>query len=165
MDRLILFRHAKAEAEAASGDDFDRPLAERGLREARAMGAQMAALGFKPDLVLVSPALRTRETWDNAEPSLPGAEVRLEPALYNADAGAIQALAEAAGAGRGTVVVIAHNPGLQELAVRLMREGSSPASLLARAMRRFPPAALAVFDIDAEGRPSADGLFFPERPA
>jgi len=165
MDRLILFRHAKAEAEAASGDDFDRPLAARGLREARAMGAQLAALGFKPDLALVSAALRTRETWDNAEPSLPGAEVRFEPALYNADALAIRALAEAAGAGRGTVVVVAHNPGLQELAVRLMREGASPPGMLVRAQRDFPPAAIAVFDIDAEGRPSADGLFFPEREA
>lgn len=165
MDRLILFRHAKAESEAPSGDDFDRPLAPRGRREAGEMGAQLAGLGCKPDLVLVSPALRTRETWEIAQPFLPAAEVRLEPSLYNAEAAAIRALAAESGHGRGTVVVVGHNPGLQELAVRLMRDGASPATFLARAQRDFPPAALALFDVDAEGRAQADGLFFPERKA
>jgi phosphohistidine phosphatase len=165
MDRLILFRHAKAESEAASGDDFDRALAPRGQREAKAMGAQLAALGFRPDLVLVSPALRTRETWELAKAALPHAEVRLEPALYNAEAGAIRRLAERAGEGRGTVVVVAHNPGLQELALRLLIEGVAPSSFLARAQRKFPPAAVAVFDFDPAGRAVADGLFYPEREA
>ena len=163
MDRLILFRHAKAESEAASGDDFDRALSARGRREAKAMGAQLSALGFKPDLALVSPAVRTRQTWEIAEGALAGAEVRFEPDLYNAESAAILALAEAAGAGRGAVIVVAHNPGLQELAVRLLRDGAAPPTMLARAQRDFPPAAVAVFDIDGEGRPAADGVFFPER--
>src|SRR5438094_761470 len=64
MDRLILLRHAKAENDAPSGDDFDRPLAPRGRREAAAMAGQLAALGIRPDLALVSPSLRTRETWE-----------------------------------------------------------------------------------------------------
>lgn len=165
MDRLILLRHAKAEAEAASGDDFDRPLAPRGRREAEAMGAQLAALGFRPDLALVSPAARTRETWEIAAEALPGVEARFDAELYNADAVTIRRLAEAAGEGRGTVIVVAHNPGLQELTVRLLRDGASPAAFLARAHRDFPPAAVAVFDIDAEGRFTADGLFYPERQA
>jgi phosphohistidine phosphatase len=163
MDRLILFRHAKAESDAQSGDDFDRALAPRGRREARAMGDQLAALGFKPDLVLVSPAQRTRETWELAADALPGGEVRLEPSLYNAEAGAIRRLAERAGEGRGTVVVVAHNPGLQELTLRLLMEGAAPSSFLARAQRKFPPAAVAVFEFDAAERPVADGLFYPER--
>ena len=87
MDRLILLRHAKAESEASSGDDFDRPLAARGRREAQAVGVQLAALGLKPDIALVSPALRTRETWELVEEAVPGAEVRFDPALYNAEAG------------------------------------------------------------------------------
>lgn len=163
MDRLILFRHAKAQSDAPSGDDFDRRLAPRGHREAKAMGARLAALGCKPDLVLVSPALRTRETWELAAEALGGGEVRFEPALYNAEAGAIGRLAEQAGESRGTVVVVAHNPGLQELAVRLLQDGAAPAGFLARARRHFPPAAAAVFDIDAAGRASADGLYYPER--
>jgi phosphohistidine phosphatase len=164
MDRLILFRHAKAERDSESGDDFDRPLAPRGRSEAKAMGEQLAALGFRPDLVLISPALRTRETWELAAEALPpGVETCLEPRLYNADSTAIRRLAEAAGEGRGTVVVVGHNPGLQELAVRCLLEGAAPSSFMARAQRKFPPAAVAVFEFDAAGRPVADGLFYPEK--
>ena len=54
MDRLILFRHGKAEAESASGEDFDRRLAPRGVQESAQMGAQLADMGFHPDVVLVS---------------------------------------------------------------------------------------------------------------
>jgi phosphohistidine phosphatase len=163
MDRLILFRHAKAESDAESGDDFDRPLAPRGRREARQMGEQLAAKGYVPDLVLVSPSLRTRETWEIARESLPQVEMRFEPSLYNAEASAIRRLAEAAGRGRGAVAVVAHNPGLQELAVRFLLEGAAPSSFIARAQRKFPPAAVAVFEFDAAGRPVADGLLYPEK--
>ena len=163
MDRLILLRHAKAVSDAPSGDDFDRPLAPRGQREASAVGERLAALGLAPDLALVSPALRTRETWELVEQVVPGAEVRFDPALYNAEAGAIRRLAEKAGKGRGAVIVVAHNPGLQELTVQLLRDGAAPAEFLARAQRHFPPAAVAVFDIGAAGRPAADRLFYPEK--
>ena len=50
---------------------------------------------------------------------------------------------------------------LQELAVQLLVEGSSPTSLIAKATRNFPPAAAAVFLIDGNGRPHFDGLFYP----
>jgi phosphohistidine phosphatase len=163
MDRLIIFRHAKAEADAPSGDDFDRPLAARGRREAKAVGEELALLGVKPDLALVSPAARTRETWELACEALPEGEVRFAPGLYNAEAGAIRRLAETEGAGRGTVVVVGHNPGLQELALRMMIEGSAPATDLLRVQRKFPPAAIAIFTFDAGGRPVADGLSYPER--
>lgn len=165
MDRLILLRHAKAEGDAPSGDDFDRPLAPRGRREAEAMGERLAAKGLRPDVVLVSPALRTRETWEIIEAALPGAEVRLTPGLYNADVGVIRRLAEAAGEERGVVMVVAHNPGLQDLTVRLLREGAAPAAYLARAQRAFPPAAVSIFDFDAAGRAVAEGLIYPERDA
>jgi phosphohistidine phosphatase len=163
MHRLILFRHAKAESEAPSGDDFDRPLAPRGRREAKAMGAQLAALDLRPELVLVSAAQRTRETWEIAEEAMPGVETRLEQRLYNADAAAIWRLVAALGEGRDSVAVVGHNPGLQELVVKLLEDGAAPATFLARARRHFPPAAVAVFDIDAAGRAIADGLFYPER--
>ncbi|CAN7553925.1 histidine phosphatase family protein [Phenylobacterium sp. LjRoot225] len=165
MDRLILLRHAKAEGEAPSGDDFDRALAPRGRREAKAMGERLAAMGVRPDVVLVSPALRTRETWELLGAALPGADVRFLPALYNAEVGVIRQLSEDAGEHGGVVMVVAHNPGLQDLTVRLLREGASPAAYLARAQRAFPPAAVAIFDFDAAGRAVADGLFYPERDA
>jgi phosphohistidine phosphatase len=163
MDRLILFRHGKAEAESPSGEDFDRRLAVRGVEESALMAAHLADLGFTPDLVLVSPAARTRETWAAAEPHFPQARAQFDRELYHADSGAIRHAAARAGATVRTVMVIGHNPGLQELAVRLLTEGHSPASLVSRATRQFPTAAAAVFLFDDEGRPAFDGLFFPER--
>ncbi|HEV2532812.1 SixA phosphatase family protein [Phenylobacterium sp.] len=163
MDRLILFRHGKAENESASGDDFDRRLAPRGLRESAEMGETLARLGLIPDVALVSPAARAQETWAAAQPAFPQARTQLEPELYNADPGTILQAAEAAGRGCGVVMVVGHNPGLQELTVRLLVEGSAAPAVMARPMRQFPPAAAAVFLIDANGRPAFDGLFFPER--
>ena len=163
MDRLILFRHGKAEPESASGEDFDRRLSPRGVRESAQMGAHLADLGFAPDLVLVSPSARTRETWAAAEAYFPKAGARFDDELYHADSGAVRREAERAGATCGTVMVVGHNPGLQELVVRLLAEGSAPSSLIARAQRHFPTAAAAVFLIDANSRPAFDGLFFPER--
>jgi phosphohistidine phosphatase len=163
MDRLILFRHGKAEAESASGDDFDRKLAPRGERESAKMGESLADLGLTPDVVLVSPAARTRETWTAAEGSFPKARMRVEDDLYHADSESIRQVAEEAGRHGGTVMVVGHNPGLQELAVKLLQEGSAPASLIGRAARHFPTASAAVFLFDAAGRPAYDGLFFPER--
>lgn len=163
MDRLILLRHGKAEADSESGDDFDRRLSSRGVREAAQMAAHLADMGFRPDVALVSPASRARGTWESAGPAFPGAAIRLDDQLYHADAGTIRRAAEAAGQDCGTVMVVGHNPGLQELTVQLLIEGGAPASLVARAQRHFPTAAAAVFLFDGNGRPHFDGLFFPER--
>jgi phosphohistidine phosphatase len=163
MDRLILFRHGKAENESASGEDFDRRLAPRGLRESAEMGETLARLGLIPDLALVSPAARARETWTAAQAAFPGAETRLDPDLYNADAGSLRQMAETAGRSCKTLMVVGHNPGLQELTVQLLTEGAAPPALASRAFRQFPPAAASVFLFDDQGRPSFDGLFFPER--
>jgi phosphohistidine phosphatase len=163
MDRLILFRHGKAEPESASGEDFDRRLSPGGVRESMQMGAHLADLGFAPDLVLVSPSARTRETWIAAEPYFPKAQARFDDELYHADSGSVRREAERVGESCGTVMVVGHNPGLQELAVRLLMEGFAPPSLVARAQRHFPTGAAAVFLIDGAGRPAFDGLFFPDR--
>ena len=162
MDRLILLRHGKAEPESSSGEDFDRHLAPRGQAESAEMAARLADLGFLPDVVLVSTAMRTRETWAAAEPHFPKAKARFDDELYHADSGAVRHAAAQAGASAGTVMVVGHNPGLQELAVRLLTEGAAPASLISRAARQFPTAAAAVFLFDDNGRPHFDGLFFPQ---
>ena len=163
MDRLILLRHGKAEADSDTGEDFDRRLAPRGARESAEMATQLAEMGFKPDLALVSPAARARGTWESASTVFTETPARFDDQLYHADSSTIRRAAETAGEGVGTVMVVGHNPGLQELTVRLLMEGSAPASLIARAQRNFPTASAAVFLFDGNGRPHFDGLFFPER--
>ena len=59
---LVILRHAKAERPAELAD-ADRPLTQRGHADAAAAGAWLAARGYRPDLVLCSPAKRTRQTW------------------------------------------------------------------------------------------------------
>ncbi len=164
MQRLILFRHGRAEPDSVTGDDFDRRLAPRGVLESAAMGASLADLGFMPDAVLVSTSARTRDTWEALQPSFPDAEVRFEPDLYHADSGALRYAAKRAGKTANTVMIVAHNPGLQELAVQLLLEGSAPSELISQAQRKFPPGATAVFLFDVNGRPSFDGLFYPDPP-
>lgn len=161
MDRLILFRHGKAERDSETGDDFDRKLAARGVRDSAAMAETLADLGLVPDIVLVSASARTRETWEACRAAFPNAHARTERQLYLAEERVIRAMAEQAGEHSRTVMVVAHNPGLQELTIRLLMEGAADATLLAKAHAAFPPAAAAVFLFDAAGRPSYDGLFFP----
>ena len=163
MDRLILLRHGKAESESDSGEDFDRRLTPRGVRESAEMGAQLADMGFRPDVALVSPAARARGTWEAACEAFPNAETRFDGDLYHAESGVIRRAAEAAGQACATVMVVGHNPGMQELTLQLLIEGAAPSSLVARAQRNFPTAGAAVFLFDANGRPHFDGLFFPER--
>ncbi len=163
MDRLILLRHGKAEADSPSGDDFDRRLTPKGVAESTAMGASLADLGFRPDVALISSAARACGTWEALSPTFPTAEARFDRSLYLADAATLLEAAEAVGGDCDVVLVVAHNPGIQELVVQLLREGSAPASLIARAQRMFPTAAAAVFLIDHNGRPAFDGLFIPER--
>ena len=120
MDRLILLRHGKAEADAPSGQDFDRGLTGRGRSDVSLVARQLAENGQAPDLVLVSPAARAKETWEVAASFFPDAQVEWAPVLYHIDPAGILELAKAQQA--HTVMVIGHNPGLGELAAHLARK-------------------------------------------
>lgn len=163
MDRLILLRHGKADPDSDTGDDFDRRLAPHGVSESAAMGLRLADMGFCPDVALVSTAARARGTWEAASAAFPNAVVRFDPDLYHADSGVVRAAAREAGATFGTVMIVGHNPGLQELTTAMLIEGGAPSGLIGRAQRNFPTAAAAIFLIDGSGRPHYDGLFFPDR--
>ena len=163
MDRLILLRHGKAEPDSETGEDFDRRLAPRGVQESADMGARLADMGFLPQVALVSPAARAKATWESAQAAFPNAETRFLDHLYHADSETIRRAAEEAGASVATVMMVGHNPGMQELTIRLLQEGAAPSSLIAKAQRNFPTAAAAVFLFDANGRPQFDGLFYPDR--
>jgi phosphohistidine phosphatase len=162
MPRLVLFRHAKAERHAASGEDFDRALTERGRRDAYLIGRALAEAGVKPSIALVSASVRTRETWEASGLGSAETEVRFDRGLYNASANVLRRVAAVVEEAPGTVVIVGHNPGLHELAVRLMIEGAASGALLDRVKGKFPTAAAIVYDFDVAGRPLFAGLYLPK---
>lgn len=161
MDRLILLRHGDAKRDSESGDDFDRQLSDRGREESARMGETLAELGLVPDLALVSAAARTRETWTALAEAFPQARVKFEDELYLAEPERVRRTIGQACDGCATLMVVGHNPGLQELALGLLIEGSAQASAIDRVSNGFPTAAAAVFLYDGHGKPAYDGVFFP----
>lgn len=161
MDRLILLRHGEAEAGSETGGDFGRRLTARGREASAAVASALADVGLIPDLALVSAAVRTRETWAAMSGLLPGCEVRFEEGLYLAEAPEMQRQVRSAGAG-SVVLLVGHNPGLQELAEALMVEASGPSDTLSRIRSGFPTSAAVAFAFDANGRPAFDGFFQPD---
>ena len=161
--RLVLFRHAKS----AWPDlpDHDRPLAGRGRGDAPAIGRWLRETGCLPDLVWCSTAERATQTWQLAAAEL-GADppVSYEPKMYGATGSELADLVRQAPPRTGTLLLVGHNPGLQELAVTLSaaaveragdRErsaarntggGAEAAATLDRVARKFPTAALAVLE-------------------
>ncbi len=121
--RLMLLRHAKAEKATAGLRDRDRPLARRGQQDATRVGAYLVHHKFFPDRVLVSPARRTRETWERIVPafSTPPAVAYEEP-LYDGGPEAILTLIKESDAAQ-TLMVIGHNPVLHDLAQLLVASG------------------------------------------
>jgi phosphohistidine phosphatase len=119
------------------------------------MAAHLPSAGVRPALVLCSSSRRTLETLDALRLALgEGADVRIEPDLYGADAWEILERLRAVDDAIPQVLVIGHNPGLQDLAIELAGEGD--AALLNRLRTKFPTGALATFDFDvawAELRP------------
>lgn len=121
MHRLILMRHAQAETSAPSGGgDEARPLSAAGRAEALLMGRALAERGLKPDLALVSSAVRTRQTWEQMHDAFGDVEVREEAALYNAGSDVIRRFVENSEDEAGCLLILAHNPGVHVLAAEGM---------------------------------------------
>ena len=140
---LSLLRHAKSSWANAHLDDFDRPLNGRGEDAAPRMGAFMARRRIAPDLILCSPAVRTRQTLDLVLPHLSDPpKVVYEDALYLASPAALlQRIRKVPAKARHTML-IGHDPGLHVLAQELAGTGERE-DLYALA-HKFPTAALAV---------------------
>jgi phosphohistidine phosphatase len=122
--RLLILRHAKAEKAEPGTRDRDRPLATRGHKDARRIGSYLAHHGLTPDLAMVSPARRTRETWETltaAWPLPPPAD--FDEQLYNGSARTVLDSLREAGVAHDVLLVIGHNPGLHELARLLVATG------------------------------------------
>ncbi len=142
--RLIAMRHAKSAWPDV--DDIDRPLAGRGRRDAPAAGLWLREAGCLPDRVICSPARRTRETWElvaeglDAEPP-----VSYDERLYDASVAALLGVVREVPAAVRTLLLIGHNPGMQELTLSLAGEAAGDA--LHRAQEKFPTSAIAVLTL------------------
>lgn len=148
--RLMLLRHAKAEKGEPGERDHDRALNERGHKDAARMGAYLAKHSLTPDWVVVSTARRTRETWDGVAQALSGkAAVRFEERLYNAGSDAILALLRETKPAQSTLLVIGHNPGMQDVATLLIASGDVEAR--ERLNEGLPTSGLTVIDFSSGG--------------
>ncbi len=161
MQRLILMRHAEAERAAGSGRDRDRALSARGKADAAAVGRALAARGMKPDLALVSPATRTRQTWDLLHDAFGDVQIRNDDALYNGGADTLRRHVENAEDDAGCLMLVAHNPGVHLLAVEYLIESAASPSILDRMSGGFPPGSAAIFAVDAAGRCTLEGYLQP----
>jgi phosphohistidine phosphatase len=144
MRRLLLLRHAKSDWPQGLRD-HDRPLSRRGRLAAPQIAVHMLQQDLVPDHALVSTARRTRETWD-----LVKAAWKTEPPstfddrIYEAPASRLLEVLRAAPAEAENLLLIGHNPGIQELA-RLL--GGDEANVpMRRLVQKFPTAALAVLE-------------------
>lgn len=135
MKTLLLMRHAKSSWADPGAEDHDRVLNARGVRSAPVMGERLLAAGYVPDLILVSTAARARQTADLVAAALDcGDRIDVSRRLYLAEADDILKLVRQTAPDANTLLVVGHNPGMEELA-----------SHLAGSLQPFPTAAVAVF--------------------
>jgi phosphohistidine phosphatase len=125
MRRLLLLRHSKTERPEPGERDRDRKLMPRGRADAPTIGAYMARHRLIPDLVLVSPAQRTMETWAlvAAAFSKPLPVVK-QDRIYNASTETLAALIRETDDDATALLVVGHNPGLHDLAAELIGSGN-----------------------------------------
>lgn len=146
MHQLFLLRHAKAEPEASGTSDHDRALTAKGRRDAGKIAQAMRKAGLAPDVVLVSTATRTRQTLEELENGTVWDEwpnIDALPQLYMANPAqllnTIRDLPETV----RSALIIGHNPGLHELALRLAGDSHGQAQEFLHA--GYPPATLSEF--------------------
>jgi phosphohistidine phosphatase len=156
---LIVLRHAKAAWPDV--EDRQRPLAERGRRDAPAAGRWLRETahrldGFAIDRVVVSPARRTRETWDLVAKELddPPNPV-FDGRVYAATTSTLYTVLRETPARVRGLLLVGHNPGMQHLTVTLADEGSGAA--LDRAREKYPTSGIALFSLRGEWADLAPG--------
>jgi phosphohistidine phosphatase len=163
---LYLLRHAKSSWADAGLDDHERPLAPRGEKAARRIGAHLAQRAHPPELVLCSSARRTTMTLAGIAPALPaGVDTSIEDPLYAASSGELLERLRRVSDDVGGVMLIGHNPGLEALAHLLV--GAGDASLRARLATKYPTGALATMSFTGSwtslgpGRATLEGYVVP----
>jgi phosphohistidine phosphatase len=150
--QLIILRHAKAAWPDV--EDRQRPLAERGQRDAPVAGRWLRDFERRPDSlrinrVVCSPARRTRETWELAAAQLDKPHQPVyDGRVYAATTSALLTVLRETPANVRCQVLVGHNPSMQDLTLVLAREDSGEP--LRRARQKFPTSGIAVFSVDGE---------------
>ena len=144
MRRLRLLRHAKTERAQPGERDRDRKLMKRGRTDAPAIGAYMAHHGFVPDLALVSPAARAQETWHLIAAAFAETPRAVnDERVYNAGPETLIAVIGAARKAQ-SLLIVGHNPGLQDLALQLIASGD--VEMREQLNEKLPTSGLVVID-------------------
>lgn len=144
MRQVWLLRHAKSSWDAPGIPDEDRPLAPRGVRAAAAMSAHLSSAGIHPALVLCSSGLRARQTLAAVVASLGSElEVRIEPGLYTFEAEVVLERLRQVDDAVVSVMVVGHNPALQDLALMLAPGGPERSAVA----EKLPTGALVGIDV------------------
>ena len=140
MKTLLLLRHAKSDWGDSSLRDFDRPLAERGERDAPRIGKALRKRGVTPDVIIASPAARAKAT---VQAAMKAAKLELnvtfDEAIYGASSAELMKIIRRLPDGSSCALLVGHNPGLEDLVGRLT--GSH---------ERMPTAALACIEFQIE---------------
>lgn len=116
---LLLLRHAKSAWDSTVTDDFARPLAKRGLKDAPRIGKWVRARNIQPDAVLSSPARRCYETALAVAQELPfqAADIQFDRCLYEASLPVLQERVRGLSSSWRRVLLVGHDPGLDELLI------------------------------------------------
>ncbi|HEX6254171.1 MAG TPA: histidine phosphatase family protein [Euzebyales bacterium] len=140
MRMLYVLRHAKSSWDDPTLADHERPLAPRGTRAAPLIGDHLRRVGIAPQVVLCSSSRRTRQTLDMlGDVVAHDGEVSIEDDLYHATAATLLRRLRVVPDAASDVLMIGHNPALQQLVLMLAASGGSRAQVA----RKFPTAALA----------------------
>lgn len=146
MRTLYLLRHAKSSWDDSELDDFERPLAQRGIKACKLMKAYILKARITPDLILCSPAIRARETYICiAEAFAKDTEVRFEHGLYMAGSQELLKRLRKVDSKISSVMMIGHNTGLEHLALALT--SGTESKHLARMREKYPTLAMACIKI------------------
>jgi phosphohistidine phosphatase len=141
---LVLVRHAKSEAEGPT--DAARTLARRGQRDARAVGRWLEEQGVAPDRVVVSPAVRARQTWERAAAALADApDPDIDDRIYENEEDALLQVINETPDDVQTLVLVGHNPSFAALAYDL-DDGGGDSEARQELLAGFPTSATAVFE-------------------
>lgn len=151
MTRLVLVRHAKAEAPHAGLDDHDRALTLEGRTSAQSLAKALADAGVDISVALVSSSVRTQQTWKLMAPAFAGAATTVSPELYETHVGGLLSLLHGLNAdgldSDGTVAVIGHEPTISAAAASLAGAGSDTKALQ-RIAHGLPTGTAALLDFD-----------------